>query len=270
MRRRVGVCSWSLRPESPGDLARKAREAGVSWVQLALDPIRRGEWDEGETVRALEGAGVGIASGMMAMAGEDYSTLERIRETGGVRPDATWDRNLRAARENARLAARLRLTLVTFHAGFIPHGKWDPERTALIRRVAELGRVFGERGVQIGLETGQETAETLIGVLDELPGVGVNFDPGNMILYGMGEPVAALRSLSGRVVQAHVKDAVPARAPGAWGTEVPVGTVAVDWAGFFAALRGAPCDLMIEREAGEERVADVAAARGVVERMLAA
>lgn len=268
MNRRLGVCSWSLKPASPEDLAQKVRAAGLSWVQLALDPIRRGEWDEAKTVKALAAAGIGIASGMMGMAGEDYSTLESIRLTGGVRPDTTWEKNLRAARDNAKLAARLQLTLVTFHAGFIPHDHHDRGRGAVIGRVGQIAHLFGEKGVQVGLETGQESAQTLIDVLDDLPGIGVNFDPANMILYGMGEPVAALRALAGRVVQVHIKDATPAAAAGEWGRDVRMGTGAVDWPGFFEVIRGVPCDLMIEREAGEDRVADVAAARRLVEGMV--
>lgn len=264
--RRVGVCSWSLRPGSPEELAKRVAAVGVSWVQLALDPIRRGEWDEARAVRVLRGAGIGIASGMMAMEGEDYSTLESIRRTGGVAPDATWAANLAAAEENAALASRLGLKLVTFHAGFIPHERGDHAWAAVLGRVGELARVFGERGVAIGLETGQETAATLLDVLDELPGVGVNFDPANMILYGMGEPVSALRLLAPRVAQVHIKDAIPSPRPGEWGSEVPVGTGAVDWPAFFGALGGVWCDLMIEREAGDDRVKDAAMARRAIER----
>ena len=39
------------------------------------------------------------------------------------------------------------------------------------------------------------------------PNVGVNFDPANMILYGMGDPLEAIRVLASSVVQIHVKDA---------------------------------------------------------------
>src|SRR5262245_52413819 len=105
---RLGVCSWSLKPRSPQDLAQKARWCGVDAVQLALDPLRTGEWGVEDTLRALSAAGLSIVSGMMAMAGEDYSTLESIRRTGGVGPDERWAENLAAARANAELAWRMR------------------------------------------------------------------------------------------------------------------------------------------------------------------
>jgi L-ribulose-5-phosphate 3-epimerase len=270
---RIGVCSWSLRPRSPLELCERVAACGVRAVQLALDPIRRGEWDAAETGRELREAGIEIVSGMMAMEGEDYSTLESIRRTGGVRPDATWERNLAAARENALLSRRLGVSLVTFHAGFLPHDARDAERGRMLERLALLSRVFREQGVAVALETGQESAETLFGVLEELESrgarVGVNFDPANMILYGMGEPVEALRRLARWVRQIHVKDALPAQRSGEWGREVVAGTGAVDWRAFAGVYRaaGLACDLVIEREAGADRGPDVAAAAALVRRV---
>ena len=65
----IGVCSWSLQPTSPTDLADKIRAAGIPSVQLALDPLRTGAMDEAETVSRLADAGITIRSGMMAMKG---------------------------------------------------------------------------------------------------------------------------------------------------------------------------------------------------------
>jgi sugar phosphate isomerase/epimerase len=238
---------------------------------LALDPIRTGAWNLDQTRRCLADAGISILSGMMAMKGEDYSTLESIRATGGVRPDATWPENLAAAHANADLAASLGVTLVTFHAGFLPHDPADPERGKMLERLAELAAVFAARGVRVAFETGQESAQTLLGVLHALNhSVGVNFDPANMILYGMGDPVEALRLLGPHVRQVHIKDAVPSPTPGRWGAETVVGEGSVDWPGFFAVLRSsAPdVDLVIEREAGPSRLQDIRKARAFVESML--
>jgi sugar phosphate isomerase/epimerase len=244
-------------------------------VQLHLDPIREGAWTLETTHRELRDAGVTILSGMMSMQGEDYSTLESIARTGGVRPDSTWHANFKAAERNATIAKELGLTLVTFHAGFLPHGgsrAEQAERAKMIERLRQLAEVFGSRGVRVALETGQEKADTLLSVLKDVNAglgdarrVGVNFDPANMILYGMGDPIAALRALRGQVVQVHVKDAVATTTPGTWGEEVPVGKGQVDWKAFFGVLgEGAACDCVIEREAGEARVEDVRTARDLV------
>lgn len=270
MKHRIGVCSWSLRPESPEDLAARVRECGVARVQLALDPLRIGRWDEVRTRAALADAGIAIESGMLQTHGEDYSSMAAIARTGGLRPDATWSKNLEAARADAKLARSLGLELVTFHAGFLPEERGDPERAKLIGRLRTYCEVFADQGVRLGFETGQETAPTLLGVLEELdhPAAGVNFDPANMILYGMGDPVAALRTLRDHVRQIHVKDAVPSVRPGEWGSEVRAGTGRVDWRAFLGVARELGVAFLIEREAGEQRVADIAFARALIEREL--
>jgi len=264
---RLGVCSWSLRPDSPRQLAERVSAAGLDCLQLALDPLRTGAWSLAETRAALEDAGLEVRSGMMGTEGEDYSTLATIKETGGVRPDRHWEANRSAASANARLARELGLDLITFHAGFLPEEP-GPERTKLVARLREIVDRFAEHGVRAAFETGQEDAPTLLGFLEELerPAAGVNFDPANMILYGMGEPVEALATLAPWVRQIHVKDARRAATRGAWGEEVPAGTGEVSWPDFFRVVRsaGLAVDLMIEREAGEDRVGDIRRARALV------
>jgi L-ribulose-5-phosphate 3-epimerase len=265
---RVGVCSWSLRPRSPRELGEALRAVGAGAVQLALGPLC-GAWSVDETLEALRAADVEPRSGMIGMRGEDYSTLASIRRTGGLRPDEHWQANLAHAREAAALAAQIGLPLVSFHAGFLEE-RSAAERAKLLARLGAVADVFAAEGVRVALETGQEHADTLLAVLDELdrPGVGVNFDPANMILYGMGDPIAALDRLAPHVLQIHVKDARAPAAPGTWGLEVPAGEGDVDWAAFFHLLRDRDltCDLMVEREAGADRAADIRAALELVRR----
>ena len=203
--------------------------------QLALDPLRRSK-EVSSDLKLLQDSGIEIVSGMMEMVGEDYSTFETIRKTGGVRPDETWQENQQCAQRNADLAQELGLSLVTFHAGFIPHDSQDPERQRMLERLHVITEIFADKGCDVALETGQETAETLVEVLEELDRseLGVNFDPANMILYGMGEPVSSLNRLAPWVKQIHIKDACQSVVPGEWGAEVPVGTGEVQWQQFFS------------------------------------
>ena len=262
---RLGVCSWSLRPKTAADLVASVARLGLPKVQLALGPVLEDPAAFGDVMPRLRDSGVRIASGMLEAVGEDYSTLETIKATGGVRPDEHWPATLERARGVAALAAAEGLSLVTLHAGFIPHESGDPARGIVIERLRTLADVFGGHGVRVGLETGQETAATLLDALDELghENVGVNFDPANMILYGMGDPVESLRLLADHVVQVHAKDATPTETPGTWGSEVPLGTGAVDWSDFLdvVATLDRTIDVVIEREAGDARESDILAAR---------
>lgn len=267
----LGVCSWSLQPESPADLAEKIAAVGLPAVQLALDPIGESGWSLEQTTSALAAAGITIRSGMMRTKGEDYSTLDSIRRTGGVRPDEHWPSNQANAERIAGVAAELKLTLVSLHAGFLPPAPGDPLRATLVRRLQAVADIFARRGVRVAFETGQETADTLLGVLAEIarPNVGVNFDPANMILYDHGDPIESLRKLAPHVMQVHLKDARRTSAPGEWGEETPIGAGEVNWPAFFQTFRaaGLGCDLMIERESGSRRLPEIRAAVEYIRRV---
>ena len=259
----VAVCSWSLQAVNSAELVDRVRATGARAVQLALTPIVEKPDAWGDVFDALAAAGIEVASGMLETVGEDYSTLDTIRVTGGVVPDATWPATRARAAEVAALAGARGISLVTFHAGFIPHEP-GAEREKLFGRLREIARLFAAQRARIAFETGQESAETLAHALDALgdPTIGVNFDPANMILYGMGDPVTAVRTLAPRIAQVYIKDALPTKVAGTWGSEVRAGTGAVDWTEFFAALSHVPATirLAIEREAGDNRVGDIRAA----------
>jgi L-ribulose-5-phosphate 3-epimerase len=268
---RLAVCSWSLQPSSPADLVAKLESTGIRRVQLALDPLRDNPAVWGETAALFRQKRITTVSGMFGCVGEDYSTLETIRLTGGIAPDTTWEQNWKNIQSTAALAHQLGLKLVTFHAGFLPHEENDPNFARMLRRLAETAEVFKAANITLGLETGQETAPVLVQLLQKLnrPNVGVNFDPANMILYDKGNPIAALRMLGPWIRQVHIKDARRTKVPGTWGEEVATGTGEVDWRAFFATLRelNYTGDLVIEREAANQRVADIRTAKEVVTRM---
>jgi len=268
---RLAVCSWSLQPTSPQDLITKLKATGIHRVELALDPLSDTPGIWGETVYLFGRNGLTVVSGMFGCVGEDYSTLDSIRVTGGIAPDATWEQNWTNIRATAALSQRLGLKLVTFHAGFLPHDEKDPNFGKMLRRLAETADAFKAANITLGLETGQETAPVLVQLLQKLnrSNVGVNFDPANMILYGKGDPIAALRTLGPWIRQVHIKDARKTKVPGTWGEEVTVGTGEVDWKAFFSTLRelNYTGDFVVEREAGNQRVADIRTAAGVVAKM---
>lgn len=268
---RIAVCSWSLRPETPRALMDRLRALGVTRVQLSLvpcvvDPL----WHD--CIAHLRGEGFEVVSGMLKMSGEDYTTLQTIAATGGVRSDAHWCANLDWALQVAALAERHQIPLVSFHGGFLPHDAADPLRRTMLERIGLIADAFARHGVACALETGQESATTLIAALEALAphDVGVNFDPANMVLYGMGDPLAAAKALAPWIRQVHIKDAQPTDREGTWGRDVPVGEGVVPWADFLRVVaplrwRGQPVHMAIERESGRCRDADIAKALSMLE-----
>ncbi|HPO13108.1 MAG TPA: sugar phosphate isomerase/epimerase family protein [Candidatus Hydrogenedentes bacterium] len=260
----IGVCSWSLQATGPRNLAEKVNALGLKKVQMGLTPHRDdpGAWDGVQEI--LAESGIQIVSGMYSTVGEDYTTPETIRRTGGVVPDEHWEENLELAKVTASIAEKMGITYVNAHAGFLPHDPKDPDFEKLSRRVLTLAEVFGGKGVSLLMETGQETAQTLLAFLGEMKKLGakniwVNFDPANMILYDMDNPIEALRLLAPHVRQVHVKDAKRTKVKGQWGEEVIVGMGEVDWEAFVRILAEADFDggYIFEREAGDNRVGDI-------------
>ena len=268
----LAFCSWSTQPDGPAALIDNARAIGISRVQLHLNPLFESADAWADTPAKLADAGVTVVSGMFTPKGEDYSTPATIQKTGGVVPDGHWADNLAAFRQIAEQAKAMELAFVSFHAGFIPEDD-KALHDKLVGRLRELGDILHDTaGAALLLETGQETADSLDAFLGEVDRdfVAVNFDPANMILYGMGDPIGAVNKLAARIRQVHVKDATAPPEPGAWGAEVAVGTGEVNWEAFFKALQqgGFAGDLVIEREAGEDRIGDIKQAAAYVPQFL--
>jgi L-ribulose-5-phosphate 3-epimerase len=267
---RLAVCSWSLQPAGPEDLVQKLKQTGLSRVQLELDPLRDAPKVWGDTEKIFREAGVTIVSGMVRCLGEDYSSLVSIRQTGGIAPDATWEQNVKNISAAASIAKKLGLRLVTFHAGFLPPDESHPTFAKMCHRLDTVADIFMVQNILLGLETGQETAPELGGLLHKLnhPNIGVNFDPANMLMYDKGDPVKALHTLAPWIRQVHIKDARRTKTPGVWGEEVVVGRGDVDWLGFFTTFKHVifNVNLVIEREYGNQRVQEIRIAREFVER----
>lgn len=272
----LGVCSWSMLPKNAADMARIMQELGLKKLQLGLVPHRDDAGIVDGVPEALGTVGARVVSGMFGTVGEDYSTLETIKVTGGIVPDEHWEQNQQIARGAAERAHRFGLPAVMFHAGFLPHDMQGEEFLKLAERIEIVASIFAEQSIDLMFETGQETADDLWAFFEYMEqrgvsNIGVNFDPANMILYDKGEPIEALQKLLPRVKSIHIKDAVRTATPGQWGQEVPVGEGEVDWTAFVTVLAkgGYTGDMHIEREGGDDRMGDAKKAIDVITRVMA-
>ena len=281
--RNISVCSWSYRL-SAAHVAEEMTKSGVKHVHLALnpfvDPLAVVPGTAGETENVAGTGGVDslakqradieeyLASGRWVISStlhnsryDDYSTLESIRRTGGVVPDEHWEENSRIIADVVKLTAEWKSPYMMLHAGFIDHTD-KAGYAKLVDRLKYVRDLCVDAGIGLTLETGQETADDLAEMLTNLPGVYVNFDPANMILYGKGDPVRAVGILAPWIRHVHIKDALYSKTPGEWGTEVEwtKGQVRAD--DFIAALDkvGYTGFLAVEREAGDDRPGDIARA----------
>ena len=259
----IGVCSWSILPRDTQDLIASVKKLGLQHVQLALWPlVKMDDKQKHQELGILRNSGLTFTAGMIGFPGEDYSTIASIKKTGGYVSAEEFPVRRAMTKSAGQIVAEMGLNLLSAHIGFVPPSS-DPTYSAMLERICLIASDLDPLGVSLVMETGQESAPELLQFLNDLrcQNVKVNFDPANMILYGAGDPIEAIGILGRHIAHVHVKDATLSGAPGAtWGKEVPFGTGQVPPKEFLRALKDAEYTgpLCIEREAGDERMEDVA------------
>ncbi|MDO4629348.1 MAG: sugar phosphate isomerase/epimerase family protein [Planctomycetia bacterium] len=229
-------------------------ELGIHSVQLCC-PHKESRTQENATafIEKLNQIGVKISVVFCDFKGESYETIQKTRETIGLVPPELREERKNEIREIAAFAKTLGCDRIGIHIGFIPHETDSDDYRDLVATLQELADDLKAQGQAFHLETGQETADGLLGFLTDVgrDNIFINFDPANMILYGSGEPIPALKKLGKYVRSCHCKDAKWSAEPGkTWGCEVPFGTGDVNARLFLETLReiGYVGPLTIERE----------------------
>ena len=86
----IGICNWSLQTDIAG-VADTMNKIGIEHIHLGVRPALG---DGGEDYLAeIKKQNWTISSTMIDFPQEDYSTLEKIKVTGGVVPDECWEEN---------------------------------------------------------------------------------------------------------------------------------------------------------------------------------
>ena len=260
----IGVCSWSLQVKSVPELKRLLDRLGVDVVQIACGDPHHASWDEGDAMpTAAKSAGFRMTGTMLGFPGEDYTTPKTIELSGGFGNPATRPERLARFQWALDRTVQLGLSDIMLHAGFLPEPS-HPDRKPFLDTLAKVSQLAAEKKITVSFETGQETAQLLRRTLDDLkcPNLKINFDPANVILYEMGDPIQAVEILGPEIRSVHVKDAIGTKVPGTWGEEVPLGKGQVNIKRFIDTLKkvGYKGPLCIEREVGdqEQRVNDIA------------
>ena len=248
----IGVMFWAGR--DPHETLRELKSLGVRCGQIGI----LGDLPLGGAApawkQALADENFTVATVFAAYIGESYADIPTVQQTVGFVPPAT-----RAARELRTLAvsdfaAAAGVPGIATHIGFVPEDRSREDYIAvreMVRRVCDHAAAHGQT---FALETGQESAPVLLEFLKDTnrPNLRINFDPANMILYGTGDPIAALDLLAPHVITVHCKDGdwPPRDEPTALGKERALGEGSMGLDAFVHKLKeiGYRGVLSIERE----------------------
>jgi sugar phosphate isomerase/epimerase len=207
-----------------------------------------------EKLRTLD---ITITCVFAGFEGESYADIPATQQTVGLVPLQTRATRLIELKQIADFARLLGVDVVGLHVGFVPHDTTSDDYASVVEIVREACDHLAGSQQALHLETGQETADSLLQFIQDVKrdNLFINFDPANMILYGCGEPIEALEKVGEYVRSVHCKDGRWSDKPGeSWGEEVPLGQGDVDFSRFLLTLVHIGYDgpLTIEREIPQE------------------
>ncbi len=179
-----------------------------------------------------------------------------VRPDGGqsLRPlRSRQRRGRRRVPQGARYRRKLGITKITTSTGGhddSSSGSLEEQRAAFLERIGPLADEAARDGIDICLETHGgllatgEISKALIADIGQ-PNIGINYDPGNVILYGDVRPETDLPRSVDKVTHMHVKDQIGG--VGVWNFP-QVGTGEVDFPALFGARRGRVRRSLLDRD----------------------
>ena len=281
---KIGVMVESFRAGLDGGL-KAAAEVGADGVQMYAT---RGETHPD----AMDAAARADLKARLADLGLELAAV--CGDFGGHGFAVAEDNPRRVAdsRKVMDLAVELGCRVVTTHIGVVPDDPAHPRCAVMREACAELARHGEKVGATFAIETGPEPAAVLRRFLDDIAvpaGLGVNFDPANLVMVCREDIPRAVETLGPYIVHTHAKDGVnlkPVDAEALYNSfagvrpegfsahdyisEVPLGEGGVDFPTYLPALRRAGFDgyLTIEREVGDNPREDIVKAVEFLKKLL--
>ena len=261
----IGLVIWA--EGTAEETLKYVSDFGLRAIQLGAPPALNCASAVLDWKSALSASPISVTSAVCSYEGEDYSDLATVHESVGFTTERYRAERIARTKEVARFANELGIGAVSCHIGFIPAERSEPLYGELVALTQEICTNLAANGQNFVLETGQESAEVLLGFLADvgMDNLKVNFDPANMVLYGSGDPLKALTLLQDHVLSVHCKDGrSPVPGSGLLGKECALGDGEVDFPGFLRILKSFNYSgaLTIEREEQDRvrRTADISTA----------
>lgn len=256
-----------------------AKELKVPTVQIhAPHKETRTQETADAFLSKCQDAGITVTAVFGGFEGESYADIATTARTVGLVPEDSRASRLQEMKEISDFAKLLGCDTVALHIGFVPLDRASDSYRGLLDSTRDLLDHVKSNGQHLNLETGQESAEHLLEFIGDVDrdNLFINFDPANMILYGMDNPIEALKKLGHLVRSVHCKDGTWTTGTKGtdWGAEVPLGEGDVGMEDYLRTLDslGYHGPLTIEREIAHDRErqkADIGQAVGLLEELRA-
>jgi sugar phosphate isomerase/epimerase len=183
------------------------------------------------------------------------------------------------------LALELGSRIITTHIGVIPEDSGGEKYRVMQEACTAIGTYAAGQGITIAIETGPEPVTRLKAFADlcnkglDHPGIGINYDPANLVMVTNDDEVAGVKIAGASIVHTHAKDGIMNHYAGpeevyglfakggieavskvsAWCTETPLGKGKVRWIPYLTSLKeiGYNGYLTIEREVKDNAAEDI-------------
>ncbi len=237
-----------------------AQELGIPTVQLHAPSVAsRTPEAAAAFIEKCNAANITVTAVFGGFEGESYADIPTTVKTVGLVPRDTRAARVQEMKEISDFAKLLGCDTVALHIGFVPEDRDGEDYKDLLATTRDLLDHVKSNGQQLNLETGQESADHLLEFINDVErdNLFINFDPANMILYGTGDPIEALKKVGSFVRSIHCKDgtwAADGKRGIEWGAEVPLGEGDVGMETYLRTLDeiGYTGPLTIEREIPED------------------
>lgn len=249
------------------------RSLGVPTAQISYPAAM----DHEAGVRAIEAArratGIEITTIFCSFAGESYANISAVQTSVGLVPESTRAERVERISKIGKFAHEIGVARVAMHIGSVHGDHSAPLHAQMVQVTRQICDELASRGQVFALETGQENAQTLKRFIEDVKrdNLKVNFDPANMILYGVDQPISALNVLIPWIDGVHCKDGRWPTQEGQLGQETPLGEGDVDFRAWLKRLLelGYRGPLTIEREiSGDQQRQDILRAVALLEGLL--
>jgi len=262
MAMKIGVCLDSLTMPFRQALQRAAA-MGVGGVQVSasgdLSPQRLSETGRRELRTLLRSFNLQLAALNCPLR-------------HGIDVAENQEERIEHIRQVMALAFDIGTRLVVVPFPKIASDEASPVFERLRYSLVELGRHGDRIGVSIALEIGFDPADKVRDYLNgfEVGSLGVNYDPVNLLLRDC-DPISSLMPLQGKILHTQARDARLATVSRT-AAEVPLGAGDINWLNYFGTLTALEYHgwVIVKRESGENRPADVEAGVKFLRRVIIA